>query len=319
MKMSRFFSKRRTNKASKLNYTSNEFKRRNFMGMDILKLKGKGISDVAVLDKLIGQGAFGKVYQATLNMPILAPNGTTIQVGTMVAIKEIQLHDTTNYESLSREIRALKTAMAGNCTDVNQIYDVLYNAPLKKIYFILEFIDGIDVFVLMNQQGLAWFQALSEEQMMNSFVDPVMTGLRCLHQNGIAHRDVKVENMMLDVITNKTKLIDLGLSCIKECHGFVGTLMTLSPEVINGTIGSDLDEWARADYWSLGCSIYYLLTFKDYPIQLRIVDAYETQTQFYEQEGTLELEAIDVRKYPKIKSLLQNLLQITPKSRKMNY
>jgi serine/threonine protein kinase len=298
-------------------YTYEKFAIEDVQGIQALRLNVNGIADVAKLIEISGEGSFGKVYKAMLKMPILAPNQSVKQVGTEVAIKEHNLHRETDYKDLQIEIQALKKAMSGNCTDVNQIYDILYDSKRSKLYFILEYIKGMEVYEMMKSEGFQeWFRNFSEKNIIDKFINPLTVGLQCLHENGIAHRDIKPNNMMYDTVTRKTKWIDLGLSCISECYGRPGTPLTLAPEVFNNNISSDLTSWVKADYWSFGCSIYQLITFKDYPFQLRAVDKFYNREKIVE-EGPPELEAIDTQKYPKIKELLQNLLQVDPNNRKL--
>lgn len=296
-------------------HPTGDFEQTSVKGVPALKLKKNGIDEVADTQKVLGEGSFGKVYKATLKMPIVAPNGSTIPTGTIVAIKEQQLTENTNYDNMKREISALKTAMNGNCSDVNQIYDILYDSQKNMLYFILEFIEGVEVYELM-QKNIDWLQSLSENDILNMFVKPLLRGLNCLHKNGIAHRDIKAENMMFDTKTRKAKWIDLGLSCIKECRGLVGTPETLAPEILHTNMNTDLKSWIKADYWSLGSSIYSMLTFKYYPLQRASTKAWQNKEHFtIPQSKIVDLNALDSNKYPKITALLTMLLQSQPVNR----
>jgi serine/threonine-protein kinase len=89
-------------------------------------------------------------------------------------------------------------------------------------------------------------------------------GLAHAHERGIIHRDIKPSNLFLSD-EGQIKVLDLGLSALMEADsaasfataaGFVvGTLHYMSPEQ---SAGIDVD--ARSDLFSLGCTMYYLLS-----------------------------------------------------------
>ena len=61
----------------------------------------------------------------------------------------------------------------------------------------------------------------------------MLDGVEHLHHNGFAHRDIKIENMMVDEQTKTLKIIDLGLAASHETDLFdsVGSLGTMAPEL----------------------------------------------------------------------------------------
>jgi serine/threonine protein kinase len=164
-----------------------------------LQLQQQGITEIVDLQDVIGQGAFGKVYRGVLKMPIKAPNGQIIPTGQIVAVKEQLVTENINLRALAAEIAALKTAMSGNCEDVNQIFDILYDpragvethrvtsAPVQyvgKIYLVVEFIQGKEMFNMMHEYQPAAFQnEFPEELFVARIVNPLIEGLHCLHKN----------------------------------------------------------------------------------------------------------------------------------------
>ncbi|MRR13298.1 serine/threonine protein kinase, partial [bacterium] len=94
-----------------------------------------------------------------------------------------------------------------------------------------------------------------------------LDGLHCAHEQGIVHRDVKPENLMVaDVAGRPTvKIIDLGVARRADQEGltttgiFVGKLRYASPEQLGALKrGEEID--GRSDVYSLGCVLYHLLT-----------------------------------------------------------
>jgi len=91
----------------------------------------------------------------------------------------------------------------------------------------------------------------------------ILCAIECCHRNKIIHRDIKLQNILLDE-NNNIKLIDFGVSNWMEDgifrKTFCGTLFTASPEMLLG------EEYygPEVDLWSLGVVLYFMLTCK-YP------------------------------------------------------
>lgn len=81
-----------------------------------------------------------------------------------------------------------------------------------------------------------------------------------LHINKIAHRDIKLDNIILDINTNDVVLVDFGLACYEDCQGTPGTLYYYPPEILlklkTGLTG--LEAAKKHDIWSLGVVFYAL-------------------------------------------------------------
>lgn len=91
----------------------------------------------------------------------------------------------------------------------------------------------------------------------------LMSAVKYAHNLNIVHRDIKAENILLDLMPGDrfiVKLIDWGFSClidpqrIRKLHRSCGTLIYIAPEVLN----QDYDE--KADIWSCGIVLYILLS-----------------------------------------------------------
>jgi len=89
-------------------------------------------------------------------------------------------------------------------------------------------------------------------------------GLQHIHEHGLVHRDIKPSNLMLSP-TGQVKVLDLGLARlahessqvgrITSSGQFLGTLDYMAPEQCDNSHAVDV----RADIYSLGCTLYYLL------------------------------------------------------------
>jgi serine/threonine protein kinase len=120
------------------------------------------------------------------------------------------------------------------------------------MYIIMELIKGVNLLKhLMSKQRSEG----TVRGVMRSLVD----GLGYLHSIGIAHRDIKFENIIVDAQSGVPKYIDFGLSKVflvgeKSTERF-GTLAYSSPEVLLGHFHD-----VKADVWSLGVVLHVLLT-----------------------------------------------------------
>lgn len=112
---------------------------------------------------------------------------------------------------------------------------------------------------------------LSPEDLRKMF-DDTSHGLKFLHDQGYAHRDIKLDNIFLDTENGQVKeavLGDFGLAVAENddlddsMQGFCGTLAYLSPALFRYQMRrytKDIDVWKTNDIWSLGCTWYQALT-----------------------------------------------------------
>jgi serine/threonine protein kinase len=143
-----------------------------------------------------------------------------------------------------RELRILQTIRHPN---VVRLTDVLYTQSV--IYVVMEYCACGDLLVAIQERG-----CLDDAQCRRAFRD-ILLGLAYLHARGIAHRDVKPENILLDG-EGTAKLSDFGLSqeiapdrlLSTRC----GSFAYCAPEVLRG----EEYDGRRVDVWSLGILLY---------------------------------------------------------------
>jgi serine/threonine protein kinase len=127
-----------------------------------------------------------------------------------------------------------------------------------RAFLVMEHIDGIDLARLVRSVGPLPFDAVGEIGYQAA------QGLQSLHELGLVHRDVKPSNMML--ADGVIRLLDFGLarvageredvSDLTSSDQFLGTVDYVSPEQIQDPRCVD----SRADIYSLGCTLFFLLT-----------------------------------------------------------
>lgn len=133
---------------------------------------------------------------------------------------------------------------------ISKIHDIY--AENSKIYIIFELCNEGDLNDIVQELG-----GLSESQAKHYFFQ-VMSAIKYIHQLGIAHRDIKLENILITQDKN-AKLTDFGLC--KRINGnsplltTCGTLAYAAPEIINEKPYDGM----KADVWSSGILLYAMI------------------------------------------------------------
>lgn len=121
----------------------------------------------------------------------------------------------------------------------------------KKLYLVFEYVDGLDLsdYILENTK-------ISEEKAIK-ILKQICSTINYLHSIHICHRDIKLDNIMVNPETLKIKLIDFGFatkfSDRERLKGKIGTPYYVAPEILKGTYGKE------CDMWSIGIMTYYML------------------------------------------------------------
>ena len=189
----------------------------------------------------LGSGAFGKVV---LGKHIL----TNELVAIKILDKAILSHTPDDYQSVKQEINILKSVRHKH---IVQLYDVLQTS--RHIFIIMEYCEGKDLldYILTKSK-------LSEEESLKYF-QQLINALFYLHSQNIAHRDIKIDNMLLDR-NRDLKLVDFGLSTKYPDDNLLdqpcGTVVYAAPEVLQGREYHGM----LADVWSSGIVLYGMLS-----------------------------------------------------------
>jgi calcium-dependent protein kinase len=188
--------------------------------------------------KLIGVGAFGKVYRTK----------NRIDPSMEVAIKvldKIKLQK--KYKALDvimAEIKILNTLDHPNIVKYFETYD-----DSRYIYLVMEYVKGSDLFECIKNK-----KRFSEKKLAE-YMRSLFSAIQHCHSNGVIHRDIKIENIMI-TSDDSVRLIDFGLSKIKtddeNFYEVAGTIDYMAPEVLAGNCDMS------ADIWSLGVVLYIL-------------------------------------------------------------
>jgi predicted ATPase len=197
----------------------------------------------AVLKKL-GEGGKGVVYKARDTV-----------LNRVVAVKVLKTA-VTGEEGYSRFMREAQAIGKLNHPNIVTIHDI--GKEDEKQFFVLEFVDGMNLRELMG----TYPEAKCDMQTALRIGIDVCRALDYAHSQGILHRDVKPENVMV-TRDDTTKLMDFGLAKMLGQPGLteegviVGTVAYLAPEIALGR-GAD----ARSDLYSFGAVLYEAVTSK---------------------------------------------------------
>lgn len=143
--------------------------------------------------------------------------------------------------------------------NIAKIYDYYEKDSIGHI--VMEYVDGQSLYEILKEIRLN-----SKLEEILDIIYQCIDGVKYAHENGIVHRDIKLENIMYNKKTSSIKIIDFGLSKIKEENReetvkFFGTNGYIPKEVYDLCYGNidKIDEEKR-DIYALGVVAYILLT-----------------------------------------------------------
>lgn len=211
-------------------------------------LAGKHRGFVLGKYKLLGQLGKGGMSTVYLAEHILMRARRAIKV-----LPRDRVKDSTYLDRFQLEARA-----AAKLDDPNIVraYDIDHEGETH--YIVMEYVEGQDLHQLVKENGYLRFETAAD------YVAQVARGLDHAHEMGLVHRDIKPANCLLDT-NGVVKLLDMGLAriiddtaslTIDNNENVLGTADYLAPEQALNSHKAD----ARADLYSLGCTLYFLLT-----------------------------------------------------------
>ena len=230
--------------------------------------------DDYTLLKSIGKGAFGEVY-------LTSKSGTSQQFATKQISKKFSSNPIAK-KYLDNEISILYEI--NHHPNIVKLYEVKETS--KNLYLITEYCNGGDLSSCLKCYKEKHNKAFPEN-IVQYLMRQIISAIQYIHSKGILHRDIKLENILvqfdnledkkkLNMLKSKIKLIDFGfarhLSKGRLAHSILGTPNNMDPEILkilNKKWKKEKMEHIRdfgydhkVDIWSLGTICYELLVGK---------------------------------------------------------
>lgn len=201
-----------------------------------------------VVTEVLGRGGMGVVYR-----------GHHTRMKRDVAIKVlpvVTLKNQTSDDRFHREVEAAAKLLHPNIVTA---FDAGQHG--ETTYLVMELVDGQDLGALLKEQGPLPIETAID------YIRQAARGLQYAHEQGVVHRDIKPSNLLVDS-SGTIKILDLGLASIADGSDsqeqltqsgqVMGTVDFMAPEQAKETHAAT----AQSDIYSLGCTLFRLLTGK---------------------------------------------------------
>jgi len=199
------------------------------------------------IERLIGEGGFGYVYEAT-----------DLLLHRRVAIKSLKPEISRDTEAFQRFVREAEAASVINHPNVITVYGV--ERVNDGYYIVMEYMDGGSLGDRLRASGV-----LPPDEATRITL-ALLDALAAVHQHGIIHRDIKPSNILFTA-NGQVKLGDFGIAraptqgtySLTQSGAVLGTVQYMSPEQARG---ERVD--ARSDLYALGAVLYEMLAGHSY-------------------------------------------------------
>ncbi|MDR0871151.1 MAG: serine/threonine protein kinase, partial [Planctomycetaceae bacterium] len=215
-------------------------------------VKQRQIGDYEIIEEL-GHGGMGIVYKAKQKL-----------LNQTVAIKVLSQTLLNDRQAVGRFRREMQ--LIGSLNHPNIVRALNAGETAGTHYLVMEFIDGFTLAAGLAPPGGT--SSAANTAAVCEAIRQAALGLQYANEFGLIHRDIKPANLMLDG-AGTVKILDLGLGkfisehraseesvSLTQAGATLGTVDYMSPEQCENAETADI----RSDIYSLGCTLYYLLT-----------------------------------------------------------
>ena len=217
-----------------------------FTGGRADSFSGRTLDNKYRLETKLGSGGMGAVYLAT-----------RLHIGDKVAVKV--LHGDLHNDPQAGERFRLEAQTAARLKHPNAVAVYDYGVTEDGLrYLVMELVEGYNLRQIISQQGALPLPAVAE------VVSQVCAALEEAHRQGIVHRDIKPDNIIVQEASAglRVKVLDFGIAKLRELAttnltkggSVMGTPRYMSPE---HCMGEELD--GHSDIYSLGVVLYEML------------------------------------------------------------
>jgi eukaryotic-like serine/threonine-protein kinase len=264
------------------------------------RFKGFFLTDKYKILDVIGEGGMGRV--------LLCEH---LMLQRLVAVKILNFQGQPPPPGTTeRFLREARAAAALDHPNITRVFDA--DKGPSGPFLVMEYVDGTNLHQVVSDNS-----PLSPERAAN-YIYQTSLALAQAHKRGLIHRDIKPGNLLLDR-SGTVKLLDLGLarylddekndSLTKrfDARNVLGTADFIAPEQTQNSSKVDI----RADIYSLGCSLYYLLTRR-----LPFEEGSITQKLLWHQTRNLpDPEDEGVKVPPELRAILNKMTKKLPEDR----
>ncbi|XP_070559701.1 NUAK family SNF1-like kinase 1 [Ptychodera flava] len=238
------------------------------------------------LVKTLGEGTYGQVK--------LALEVTTSEKVAIKTIRKKKIGNIEDLERIRREIKIMTSLEHPHIINIREVFE-----SNTKIVIVMEYASGGELYDYLNT-----VKRLPESE-CRRFFRQIASAIYYCHRNNIVHRDLKLENILLDEDYN-IKIADFGLSSNFSydslLHTYCGSPLYASPEIVNGQpyYGPEVD------CWSLGV-ILYALVYRTMPFDnsdFTKLTKQISEANYYEPANPSPAS-----------ELIRNMLTVNPKKR----
>jgi serine/threonine protein kinase len=236
-------------------------------------------SDKYIIEKELGSGAYGEVLlvrdsQGNVRVAKIFKNGSK--------------------EDIEREFGVVADLDNAYVPKYYELYtNETYNN--RKVYIIvMEYVRGMDMSKIIE------YTIVFDNSTMLKFAKRIFSILAYIHSHDIVHRDIKLENIIFSD-DHPIYLIDYGFACYTGSKAFKqkylcekktkGSLMYVSPEILDNKFKDDLELLKKADIWAFGVSLYVIRYFS-YPYDATDINDLKSSIKFtdvsYEYDDLLD-------------------------------
>lgn len=231
----------------------------------------KSLDNLYKKDRFLGQGN-SKVYKGRRlsdNLPVVLKMSSSDNLPVVLKMSDSQ-------RMLLRE-HSILSMLNPNC-DIKSISCIIDMGYLQGIFtIVMEYID--------NAFTLTLYSLPEDIIKLLSICYDIAVAIKYLHDKGVAHRDIKPDNILIK--SDNAILIDFDKSCLTtdtasdlqsslNCKTFVGTPYFMAPELLNADLRDEIlidpTLWLMCDIYSLGSVFYYIFSRKRNPYNAYDID-----------------------------------------------
>lgn len=262
------------------------------------------LDEYTISSKVLGRGGLGIVMKGVHN-----------ETGRIVAIKKVSFTPE-NYLRVSREglfLRYIKNM--GGHKNIITLIDSFIDEKKKQIYLVFDLLDEGELFNLLDSTVIFSYDEVIE------WTKQLVSALGYLEKLGIAHRDIKLENIMIRTIDGKKELviIDFGMAKFFNFTPYLhnsccGTINYVSPDCLNNDGEEDL---TKRDPFALGVVLYTLLSGGNLPWKVSSNSQYSIQNAIIGHDMDLLPDIVGQERYNILVRYVHSLLSPFSNKRKL--